>query len=190
MMPRFGTIALLAGALACFGLPAQAQSAKTSKSSSKATQTHFIETAIRGNLSEVKLGELGKSKASSEEVRAFAAKLVTDHTAANEKATAAAKSAGVTPPKEENSKQTRAYQTLSKLSGATFDRRFIAHMVSDHKHDIAEYKSVAAAGGPIGEYAKASLPTLREHLQVAEKIAHDQTASGKSGTSNRQSKRQ
>jgi putative membrane protein len=188
MTGKFGTIALLAGALACVGLPALGQSAKTDKykASRKATETHFIADAIRGNLSEIRLGDLGKIRAASEEIRAFAATLVADHTAANEKATAAAKSAGVTPPTEETAQQTRAYQTLSKLSGATFDRRFIAHMVSDHKHDIAEYTRVAAAGGPIAEYAKQSLPTLRAHLQAAEKIEHDQAATGKSGATKKQ----
>lgn len=57
---------------------------------------------------------------------------MTDHSDANQKATAVANQIGVTPPTEPNAKQKALYDKLSKLSGPAFDRQFAKEMVQDH----------------------------------------------------------
>jgi predicted outer membrane protein len=61
-------------------------------------------------------------------VRAYGQMLEKDHSDANKKAAEAAKSIGVTPPSEPNSKQIAAYDRMSKRSGAKFDGEFAKHM--------------------------------------------------------------
>jgi putative membrane protein len=144
----------------------------TGTSAAKASKTEeaFIKKAIEGNLAEVSAGKLGQEKGANAEVKSFGEMLVADHSAANEKATAAAKEAGVTPPTKPTAKQKQAYETLSKLSGAKFDRQFADEMVKGHKEAVADYTKAAKGSGPIADYAKATLPTLREHLQHAEAL--------------------
>jgi putative membrane protein len=153
-----------------------ALSAPAAWSQDKASQT-FIKNAIEGNLAEVQMGQLAQKNGSSEGVRSFGQMLERDHTDANQKAMAAAKDIGVTPPNEPNAKQKADYDRMSKMTGARFDSQFARDMVTDHKKDISEYQREAKKNDAAGNYAKEALPTLQKHLQTAESLA----ASGTTG---------
>jgi putative membrane protein len=134
----------------------------------------FITKAIEGNLTEVQLGQLAQQKGASDGVRNFGQQLATDHTAANQRATAVAGQMGVTPPSEPNKQQKAVYDRMSKLSGDAFDRQFVKHMVDDHKKDVAEYqKEAKQRNDPAAGYASETLPTLQQHLQTAQSLAKD-----------------
>ena len=134
----------------------------------------FISKAIEGNLAEVQLGQLAQQKGASDGVRTFGQQLVTDHTAANQKATAVAGQMSVTPPSEPNKQQKAVYDRMAKLSGDAFDRQFVKHMVDDHKKDVAEYQKAAKRkNDPAAGYASETLPTLQQHLQTAQSLAKD-----------------
>jgi putative membrane protein len=138
----------------------------------------FIKEAIEGNLAEVQMGELAQQKGQSDGVRNFGKMLVTDHGAANQKATAAAGQLGVTPPTEPNKKQKAMHDKMSKMSGAAFDRQFAKEMVDDHKKDIREYeKASKMKDAAVADYAKDALPTLHKHLDTAQSLASNRTSS-------------
>jgi len=184
MIHKIAASSVVALALICAGPAAMAETQKpmtsttTTAKASKADQA-FIKKAIEGNLAEVKIGQLGQQKGASAEVKTYGQMLVTDHGAANDKAMAAAQAAGVTPPTAPSTKQQKTYDSLAKLSGEKFDQRFAADMVQDHKADVAEYTKAAKGTGPVADYAKAALPTLKEHLQKAEALEKDVKAGGK-----------
>ena len=131
----------------------------------------FLKEAIEGNFAEVKMGQLAKKQASSDGVRSFGEMLEKDHSAANQKATAAATSLGMTPPTSPNKKQKADYDKMSKLSGAQFDKMFVTHMITDHKKDIKEYDKAAKKKDAAGSYATETLPTLRKHLDTAQSLS-------------------
>src|SRR3954467_5318119 len=132
----------------------------------------FITKAIQGNLAEAALGQLAQQKSASDGVRSFGQQLVTDHTAANQRATAVASQMGVTPPTEPDKKQKAMYDKMAKLSGDKFDKMFASEMVKDHKKDIADYKKAAKKqNDPAGAYASETLPTLEKHLETAQSLA-------------------
>src|SRR3954465_4583293 len=133
----------------------------------------FITKAIEGNLAEVQLGQLSQQKGGSDGVRNFGQQLVTDHTSANQRATAVAGQTGVTPPGEPNKQQKAVYDRMSKLSGDAFDRQFVKHMVDDHKKDVAEYQEAKRQNDPAAGYAGETVPTLQQHLQTAQSLAKD-----------------
>jgi putative membrane protein len=58
---------------------------------------------------------------------------------------------------------------LSALSGAEFDRKYMEHMVKDHEKDVAafERESTKGSDADLKAWAAKTLPTLREHLQMA-----------------------
>jgi putative membrane protein len=161
MMMKFGLGAGLAAAL-LFTAPGFAQD--------KASQK-FLKEAMEGNLAEVQMGQLAQKNGTSDGVRAYGQMLEKDHSDANKKAAEAAKSIGVTPPSEPNSKQKADYDRMSKLSGAKFDGEFAKHMVADHKKDIKEYEKAAKKTDAAGTYANETLPTLRKHLDSAQSLS-------------------
>jgi putative membrane protein len=62
---------------------------------------------------------------------------------------------------------------LSALSGAEFDRKYMEHMVKDHEKDVAafERESTKGSDADLKAWAAKTLPTLREHLQMARDTA-------------------
>src|SRR3954464_1426567 len=144
-----------------FAAPCFAQDAASQK---------FLKEAIEGNFAEVEMGQLAKKQASSDGVRSFGDMLEKDHSAANQKATAAATSLGMTPPTSPNKKQKADYEKMSKLSGAQFDKMFATHMIADHKKDIKDYEK-AKKKDAAGSYATETLPTLHKHLETAQSLS-------------------
>ena len=159
------SIALTFGALAAlaFMLPVAAQ---------KHTDPAFLTDAIRGDLGEIKLGQLAEEKGQSEGVRDFGHTLMSDHQKAMKKAADLAKTLGVTAPTDLTPEAQKTYDQLSRLSGAEFDRQFVMHMVMDHQKDIAKYQeeSKSSVNPKVADLAEDTLPTLRDHLETAQSL--------------------
>ena len=156
---------VLLASVAAILLSSGAAQAADTKASAK-----FLPTAIEGNYAEVEMGKLAQSNGQSEDVKSFGKMLVTDHSAANDKAIAAAKSMNVTAPTGPNDKQKADHDKMAKMKGADFDKMFAKDMIADHKKDIKEYKSESKETDAAGQYAKDSLPTLEKHLQTAKSL--------------------
>src|SRR4051812_36309542 len=75
--------------------------------------------AVTADSIDIDAGKLAEKKASSKEVKEFAATMVRDHTAVNGKATALAKKLNVTPEESATSKSLKsdADKTMKKLEG-------------------------------------------------------------------------
>ena len=150
----------------------------------------FMEKAAEGGMAEVQLGKLASEKASSAEVKQFGQRMVDDHSKANDQLKQIATSKGVNLPTELDRSTQREMDKLSKLSGADFDREYMKHMVSDHKKDVSEFKtkSSRAKDAQVKQFAATTLPTLQQHLELAqstEKSArNEKSGSTSSSTSN------
>lgn len=137
----------------------------------------FVTTAIKGDISEIKIGNLAQQQGGTAAVRDFGKTLVTDHTKAEDQAKTTAKQINVTPPDQPSTEAQDEYDKLSKLKGAEFDSEFAQYAVKEHQKDIAEFKDEAAAkNGPASTLAEQQLPTLQKHLQLAQSIANKQQA--------------
>ncbi|HEY7247738.1 MAG TPA: DUF4142 domain-containing protein [Xanthobacteraceae bacterium] len=166
--------AAVAAALGAGTAAAQAQN-------SKATQAEksFMTEAIQGDLAEVEMGKLAQQKGTSQDVKQLGSTLVTDHGANLDKAKSVAQSAGVTPPSAPSAKQKAMYDRMSKLSGEQFDKQFAKEMVQDHQKDIRGFEKQSKSSGPVGEFAKDTLPTLRKHLEMAQSLSRSTTGSSR-----------
>lgn len=139
----------------------------------------FMEKAAQGGMAEVQLGKLATQKAESDQVKQFGQRMVDDHTKADQQLKQLASTKGVTLPTSLDKTSQHEYDKLSKLSGAQFDREYMDQMVSDHKKDISEFKSEAkkAKDADVKQFASSTLPTLEEHLnlaQAADKVARNE----------------
>jgi putative membrane protein len=148
----------------------------TAKDRESQSQT-FLKKAIEGNYAEIQLGELAQKNAQNDDVKKFGKMLVDDHTAANEKALDAAKKIGVTAPTEPNAKQKAEHEKMAKLTGVTFDRTFVRHMIEDHQKDLAEYRTEAKQKDAAGEYASSQIDVLQKHLDTAKSLSASRSAS-------------
>jgi putative membrane protein len=137
-----------------------------------ATQQAFITRAMQGNLAEVQMGKLAQQKGATQQAKSLGQMLKNDHQANQQRAGQVAKEMGVTPPTSPSAMQNSDYDHLSKLSGAAFDQEFAAMMVKDHRKDIGEFRREARMKGPVGQYAKQTLPTLEKHLRAAARLEH------------------
>jgi putative membrane protein len=166
MTRSIATAAALAIAIVSFGVPAEAKDQKA-----------FIREAIQGNLAEIEMGKLAQQRSTNEGVKSFGRMLVDDHSAANKRAQAVAKQLKVSPPTKPSLRQRASYAAQSIFRGATFDRRFASHMVTDHQKDIAAYRGQARTGmEPTAGMAKETLPTLEKHLATAKSLQTKVTA--------------
>jgi len=136
----------------------------------------FLKDAIEGNFAEISMGQLAQKKGASDGVRSFGQMLAQDHTAANEKAMALAKSQGVTLPTEAKPEAQKELDRLSKLNGKAFYENFAKYMVADHKKDIAEFEAQAKGSDDVATFAKDTLPTLQKHLQTAQSLKEGKSA--------------
>lgn len=131
----------------------------------------FLMDAVRGDLAEVKLGELAQQRGQSEAVREFGEMLVEDHSSAMKKTAELAKDLDVIPPAQPTAEQTQKHDALARLSGADFDRQFAAEMVKGHQEEIAKYEKQAQGGNSkVAELAEDLLPTLEQHLAMAQRL--------------------
>ncbi|HKV13240.1 MAG TPA: DUF4142 domain-containing protein [Thermoanaerobaculia bacterium] len=133
----------------------------------------FVTEAAQGGMMEVELGRLASERASNAEVKAFGRRMVEDHTAANEKLKQVAKERSLTLPTEMTAEQKQERDHLSRATGAEFDRMYMSHMVKDHQKDVSEFEKQTQKGEDAGvrSFAQQTLPTLREHLQMAQQVA-------------------
>jgi len=155
-----------------------------SASAQQADQTNFLADAIRGNVAEVKLGQLAAERAQSQQVREYGDMLKKDHTQALQKASSLANEIGVPASSELTAHQQKQFESLQKLSGDEFDTTFLSQMVSEHQSDIAKFSVQAENGSDpqVMAFAKETLPTLQAHLEHAQSIQSDLTSATRSVT--------
>ncbi|MBI2689352.1 MAG: DUF4142 domain-containing protein [Acidobacteria bacterium] len=157
-------ITCLAAGVLLFGLAtARAEDAT-------AQDRSFVEEAARGGMKEVHMGKLGLQKAHSFRVKAFAKRLVDDHTKANMELTAYAKRKGISLPADDPNVATST--VLASMSGNEFDQAFTKAMIDDHKHDIEFFEKAASASDDteLKTWAANKLLALRSHLQAAQDL--------------------
>ena len=131
----------------------------------------FMMKAAQGGMAEVQSGNLAKEHAKSQAVKDFGQRMVDDHSKANDELRNLASQKNVTLPTDMDAKDKATYDRLSKLNGAAFDKAYMRDMVSDHRKDIAEFRRESESGKDpdVKAWASKTLPTLEDHLKLAEK---------------------
>jgi putative membrane protein len=163
--------------------PTGQQTAGSSKADAKSSNSQaFVKEAAIGGMAEVELGRLASEKASSDQVKKFGQRMVTDHGKANEELKSLAQSKGIAVPSEPDAKHKQTRDRLSKLSGVAFDRAYMDEMLQDHKKDVSAFQKQSASGSDpeIKAWAAKTLPVLQEHLQLVERTHAD--VAGTTGT--------
>ena len=143
-----------------------------SSSKLSASDLKFVKEAAVGGMEEVQLGQLAAQKASDPEVKNFGQHMVDDHSKANTQLMQLASQKGLTPPTTLPADKQKDMDRLNSLSGAAFDKAYMSMMVKDHKKDVSEFQKESKSGkdSDLKSFASTTLPTLQNHLKMAQDI--------------------
>jgi putative membrane protein len=130
---------------------------------------------------DISAAKLAESKASNKEVKAFAADMVRDHEAVNKQALDLVKKLNVKPEDNDTSKALSKQAAdkraeLDKLSGAAFDKAYIANEVAYHKtvNGALETQLIpSASNAELKNLLQTGLKIFQGHQQHAEHVAAD-----------------
>ena len=143
----------------------------------------FIKEAAGGGMLEVQLGKLAADKAASQQVKDFGKKMERDHSKVNSEIKTLASANNIQIADKLDGKNKSTYDRLAKLSGERFDREYMKAMIDDHKADVDTFKKQAdkADNADVKQFASKTLPTLEQHLELAQSTG--QQVGAASGTS-------
>jgi len=141
----------------------------------------FARKAAAAGMDEVEAGKLARERAQDEAVRSFAQRMVDDHTRAGEQLSAIAQAEGFSVPDKLDKSGEQDLDKLTKLHGHDFDVAYMKHNVSAHKTAVKDFGKEAKSGKDerLRRFAADTLPTLKEHLELAQSAAQAVGASKK-----------
>jgi putative membrane protein len=133
----------------------------------------FLHKASEGGVAEVELAKLALQKSSNDGVKAFAQKIIDDHTSLNDSMKPIAESLGVLPAKRMSKTDQAEYDKLNALSKDDFDKAYITCMVKDHRQDLHEFREEAAtAEDPaLKDASMKGARVIHRHLGMIQKLA-------------------
>jgi len=131
----------------------------------------FLKEVAQASQIEVESSRLAMTKAQNPEVKAFAEKLVKEHTAASEELQGLVTRRGAAWKDDDPMFKARKqkHESLQKRTGAEFDKEYLEDMISDHESTIALFAKYAlnASDTELKSFADKTQPSLREHLKMA-----------------------
>lgn len=131
----------------------------------------FIRDVVKADNSEVRLGRLMEARGDTPAVRAYGRTLVHDHSQNRIQAAALARRMGIRPPTSMIPDARAEYAKLSHMHGPAFDREARRAMIVGHRLTIAKFEAQARSDDrQTAAFARATLPTLRKHLGMAEAL--------------------
>lgn len=168
--------------LVCFmlmGFASAQNSSSSGKSLSKSDQ-QFLTKMAKGSQGEVQISQMVASKASNQQVKEFAQRMVHDHTALNNQIKQVMEKHGMSMPQPLTAEQQQLKNKLQSMSGEKLERAYMSAQVKDHEKDVQEVSKQAQAANQlqspdpdVSELAQEARPVLTEHLQLAKKVASE-----------------
>lgn len=130
----------------------------------------FFETAASAGSFEIQAAKLAQIKASDRQVKAYAEKMISDHTEAAAKLEALAKAKQVTLPTALSKHHQMMLDRLNKISdGADFNAGYKRQMIASHKEAVSLFDQAAKKGqdADVRAFAAQTLPKLQDHGGMA-----------------------
>ncbi|HJT78354.1 MAG TPA: DUF4142 domain-containing protein [Gemmataceae bacterium] len=169
MLKRCMALAAVAGVL----LYAGAARSVAADEENRISDQQFVFQASAAGLAEVNLSMLAKDRAHSDDVKKFAQHMIDEHGKANKKLNQIADRERLRVAPSMDQKHEMLAARLSRLSGKDFDHAYANAMLQDHEQAVSLFEREAKDGQnkELKEYASKALPTLKDHLSMARKLA-------------------
>jgi putative membrane protein len=130
----------------------------------------FLTFAMFSNAQEIRMAQIALAQAVTPEVRAYAAMIIADHTAAQEQLARLAVQSNVEFPF--GLTQFPDNPPTGQGTDIQFDITYLRSQIAGHRNAIAQFSREATSGTDpqLVAYARANLPVLQEHLQEAVRL--------------------
>jgi putative membrane protein len=181
MFKRAGALAaaaaLLAGTAAC-STPVGLSRTTGEASSLSAVDRTFISQAAYGSLGEATLGRLASVRAGSEDVREFGRMMIAMHDQMNQELATLASQKGVLAPTSADPGRSAVAGMLDDLSGAAFDREYVAQQLADHQTSLTVFQGQQQLGRDpdLRAFAEKYAPEVERHIAMLRDLQQRVTA--------------
>jgi putative membrane protein len=149
------------------------------QSAAKPTDPQIAHIAYTAGVIDVAAAKQALARSKNKDVRAFAEDMVRDHEAVNKQALDLVKKLKVSPEDNDTSRSLTKQASekkveLSKLSGAAFDRAYVANEVAYHKTVNGALETLlipSASNAELKSLLQTGLKIFQGHQQHAEQVA-------------------
>jgi putative membrane protein len=134
--------------------------------------TAYVQNAAASDMFEIETSRLALEKAAMPSVKTYAQMMIDEHTKSSTELKAAAGQAGIQAPAALPADKQAKVDALRGLSGAEFDRQYLADQRSGHQETLAKVNGylAAAPAGPLKDHASKLTGVVQKHLNSLEKI--------------------
>ena len=132
----------------------------------------FVTMASLGDYTEITFSQLALQKSTNAKVKEYAQQMITDHNQLEANMKPVADKLGVTPATALDSDHQQKYDQMGQLSGADFDKQYIAAMDTDHHKTLDAFKSEEAStqDKQLKPIVKKGEKVVAQHAAMADKM--------------------
>lgn len=127
----------------------------------------FVTKASVANMFEIESSKLALDNAKNSDVRAFAQRMIDDHTKTGErlKSVLSDSKSDIKPADKLDAKHSNLMDTLKAESSNTFDQQYITMQVNAHKEAVKLFTDYSMSGDnkALKDFAASTLPSLKQH---------------------------
>lgn len=141
-------------------------------------EREFIIMAAQGNNAEIQTSQVALQRSESDSVRQYAQRMIEEHTAANQQLEPLAAQQGIELPTTASSFDTAVLEKLTQVSDEQFDQAYMDTQVNAHLKSLAVFRTGArqVTDADLKNYAATLLPSIQEHLAIANEMARSNSA--------------
>ena len=132
----------------------------------------FVQKAAEGSMAELELSRLASEQAQSADVRAFAQRMVQDHTQNASELEIIAAHENIALPETLSDEHTQLRSELARERGRRFDNTYMNAMLTDHQTlaKLLRSSEAAVSTDELRTYIRKTLPVVEHHLRMAEDV--------------------
>jgi putative membrane protein len=154
---------------------------RSSKESSGKVSAHdkaWAQMTAMSDMAEIQLSKAAQEKATSEQLKQHAAKMVQDHQQTSEELKAWAKEADVDLKAEMPAAKKQMLQEITSKSGQEFDDAYTQHEIAAHRMAVAHFQngSEFLKNQELQAFAQKTLPIIQGHLSDVDKGGRQTTS--------------
>jgi putative membrane protein len=139
---------------------------------SATTVAGYVPAAVMGDMYEIQAADIALQRSQNADVKALAAAIKTDHTAASNAFRALLRTAapGETAPAALDQRRQGMLDNLRSASAATFDATWLDQQIAAHNEALTLQRGFSDQGSPLAAHARSVVPKIERHLQEAQRI--------------------
>lgn len=142
------------------------------QSSTADQDKQFITQASLSDYTEITFSKLALQKSTNPQVKAYAQKMITDHTKLESEMKPEADKLGVAPASALDSQHQQLYDQMNQLSGTDFDKQYMTAMSTDHHKSLDAFKSEESStqDAQLKPVVKKGEKVVAQHTAMADKM--------------------